>query len=53
MSYPEGTPLHWVDSDPDTTFVAVVYKGVDVSWTTAMINRISVVSFRGILLFSL
>ncbi|XP_056899996.1 lactosylceramide alpha-2,3-sialyltransferase isoform X2 [Takifugu flavidus] len=42
MSYPEGTPLHWVDSDPDTTFVAVVYKGVDVSWTTAMINRISV-----------
>lgn len=44
MSYPEGTPLHWVDSDPDTVFVAVVYKGVDVSWTSAMINRIPVVS---------
>ncbi|KAG7223618.1 hypothetical protein INR49_028512 [Caranx melampygus] len=26
MSYPEGTPLHWVDTDPHTLFVAVVYK---------------------------
>lgn len=44
MSYPEGTPLHWEDSDPDIMFVTVVYKGVDVSWTFAMINRIPVVS---------
>lgn len=44
MSYPEGTPLHWIDSDPDTVFVAAVYKGVDVSWISAMINRMPVVS---------
>ncbi|XP_013884669.1 lactosylceramide alpha-2,3-sialyltransferase isoform X1 [Austrofundulus limnaeus] len=42
MSYPEGTPLHWVDSDPHTVFVAVVYKRADLSWTSAMINRLSV-----------
>lgn len=47
MSYPEGTPLRWADSDPDALFVAVVYKGVDISWTSAMINRISVVSVCG------
>lgn len=42
MSYPEGTPLHWVDTDPHTLFVAVVYKGVDISWISAMINKLSV-----------
>ncbi|XP_068181118.1 long-chain-fatty-acid--CoA ligase 1-like isoform X3 [Antennarius striatus] len=42
MSYPEGTALHWVDTDPQTLFVAVVYKGVDISWTSAMINKLSV-----------
>uniref|UniRef100_UPI0037E77F1A lactosylceramide alpha-2,3-sialyltransferase isoform X1 n=2 Tax=Semicossyphus pulcher TaxID=241346 RepID=UPI0037E77F1A len=42
MSYPEGTPLHWVDTDPHTLFVAVVYKGVDISWTSAMINKLTV-----------
>uniref|UniRef100_H3BYI8 Lactosylceramide alpha-2,3-sialyltransferase n=1 Tax=Tetraodon nigroviridis TaxID=99883 RepID=H3BYI8_TETNG len=42
MSYPEGTPLHWADPDPDAVFVAVVYKGVDVSWTSAMMNRLPV-----------
>ncbi|XP_045885759.1 lactosylceramide alpha-2,3-sialyltransferase [Micropterus dolomieu] len=42
MSYPEGTPLHWVDTDPHTLFVAVVYKGVDVSWISAMINKLAV-----------
>ncbi|XP_077388757.1 lactosylceramide alpha-2,3-sialyltransferase isoform X2 [Festucalex cinctus] len=43
MSYPEGTPTDWLDTDPETLFVAVIYKGVDVSWITAMINKIAVV----------
>ncbi|KAL6118103.1 st3gal5 [Pungitius sinensis] len=42
MSYPEGTPLHWIDTDPHTLFVAVAYKGVDISWISAMINKLSV-----------
>lgn len=42
MSYPEGSPLRWTDTDPHTLFVAVVYKGVDVSWLSAMINKLSV-----------
>lgn len=42
ISYPEGTPLHWIDVDPHTLFVAVVYKGVDISWIFAMINKLSV-----------
>lgn len=39
MSYPEGTPRHWADTDPHTLFVAVLYKGVDLSWTSAMISK--------------
>lgn len=42
MSYPEGTPLHWIDTDPHTLFVAVVYKGVDISWISAMVNKLTV-----------
>ncbi|XP_019725358.1 lactosylceramide alpha-2,3-sialyltransferase isoform X1 [Hippocampus comes] len=42
ISYPEGTPTHWLDTDPETVFVAVVYKSVDVSWITAMINKLTV-----------
>nr|XP_057919785.1 lactosylceramide alpha-2,3-sialyltransferase [Doryrhamphus excisus] len=42
MSYPEGTPPHWLDTDPETVFVAVVYKSVDVSWISAMINKLTV-----------
>ncbi|XP_077434036.1 lactosylceramide alpha-2,3-sialyltransferase isoform X2 [Vanacampus margaritifer] len=42
MSYPEGTPTDWLDTDPETLFVAVIYKGVDVSWITAMINKLAV-----------
>ncbi|XP_069027081.1 lactosylceramide alpha-2,3-sialyltransferase [Embiotoca jacksoni] len=42
MSYPEGTPLRWADADPHALFVAVVYKGVDISWTSAMINGLPV-----------
>ncbi|XP_056295896.1 lactosylceramide alpha-2,3-sialyltransferase [Pseudoliparis swirei] len=42
MSYPEGTPQHWIDTDPHTLFVAVVYKSVDISWISAMINKLSV-----------
>ncbi|XP_068451497.1 lactosylceramide alpha-2,3-sialyltransferase isoform X2 [Clinocottus analis] len=42
MSYPEGTPLRWIDTDKHTLFVAVVYKGVDISWISAMINKLSV-----------
>lgn len=44
MSYPEGTPLHWDDQDPKAVFVALVYKGVDISWISAMINKQTVVS---------
>lgn len=39
MSYPEGTPVHWVDTDKHTLFVAVLYKGFDISWTSAMIKK--------------
>lgn len=39
MSYPEGTPLHWDDQDPNVVFVALAYKGVDISWISAMINK--------------
>ncbi|XP_037531342.1 lactosylceramide alpha-2,3-sialyltransferase [Nematolebias whitei] len=42
MSYPEGTPLHWVDTDPQAVFVAVVYKRSDLSWISSMISRLSV-----------
>lgn len=42
MSYPEGTPLHWVDTDPETLFVAVIYKDSDMSWVSAMIKNIAV-----------
>ncbi|XP_074503849.1 lactosylceramide alpha-2,3-sialyltransferase [Sebastes fasciatus] len=42
MSYPEGTPLRWTDTDPHTLYVAVVYKGVDISWISAMINKLTV-----------
>ncbi|KAM4622056.1 lactosylceramide alpha-2,3-sialyltransferase isoform 2-T2 [Polymixia lowei] len=39
MSYPEGTPREWFDTDTHTLFVAVVYKAVDISWISAMINK--------------
>ncbi|KAJ3587391.1 hypothetical protein NHX12_010989 [Muraenolepis orangiensis] len=39
MSYPEGTPRLWADHDPQALFVAVVYKGVDLSWLAAMIDK--------------
>uniref|UniRef100_A0A3P9N127 Lactosylceramide alpha-2,3-sialyltransferase n=1 Tax=Poecilia reticulata TaxID=8081 RepID=A0A3P9N127_POERE len=42
MSYPEGTPLHWEDTDPHSVFVAVIYKGVDLSWISAMIRKLGV-----------
>ncbi|XP_020562399.1 lactosylceramide alpha-2,3-sialyltransferase isoform X1 [Oryzias latipes] len=42
MSYPEGTPIRWVDRDPHTLFVAVVYKSVDLSWISAMVNKLAV-----------
>ncbi|XP_024139052.1 lactosylceramide alpha-2,3-sialyltransferase isoform X2 [Oryzias melastigma] len=42
MSYPEGTPIHWGDTDPHTLFVAVVYKSVDLSWISAMVNKLAV-----------
>ncbi|XP_078117218.1 lactosylceramide alpha-2,3-sialyltransferase isoform X5 [Sander vitreus] len=42
MSYPEGTPRRWIDTDPDTVFVAVVYKGVDISWISAMLKKLTV-----------
>lgn len=42
MSYPEGTPRHWTDTDPNAVFVAVLYKKVDLSWVTAMIKKLTV-----------
>ncbi|KAM3612220.1 uncharacterized protein V6R79_004841 [Siganus canaliculatus] len=42
MSYPEGSPRQWMDTDPHTLFVAVVYKSVDISWISAMISKLSV-----------
>uniref|UniRef100_A0A1A8Q721 Lactosylceramide alpha-2,3-sialyltransferase n=1 Tax=Nothobranchius pienaari TaxID=704102 RepID=A0A1A8Q721_9TELE len=42
MSYPEGTPLRWADMDPRVVFVAVAYKEVDLSWISAMINKLPV-----------
>ncbi|CAL8267948.1 unnamed protein product [Boreogadus saida] len=39
VSYPEGTPRQWADHDPQPLFVAVVYKAVDLSWLSAMINK--------------
>lgn len=42
MSYPEGTPLSWIDTDPHTLFVTVVYKSGDITWTSAMINKLTV-----------
>ncbi|KAM3867221.1 lactosylceramide alpha-2,3-sialyltransferase [Diretmus argenteus] len=39
MSYPEGTPLRWADTDPNALYVSVVYKAVDISWISAMINK--------------
>lgn len=48
MSYPEGTPLHWIDTDPHTVFVGVVYKSVDISWMSAMIRKVTVVSSESV-----
>ncbi|XP_072288695.1 lactosylceramide alpha-2,3-sialyltransferase, partial [Eucyclogobius newberryi] len=42
LSYPESTPSPWADSDPSTVFVAVVFKGVDLSWISAMIQKVAV-----------
>ncbi|XP_027864152.1 lactosylceramide alpha-2,3-sialyltransferase [Xiphophorus couchianus] len=42
MSYPEGTPLRWADTDPHSVFVAVIYKGVDLSWISGMIRKLGV-----------
>ncbi|XP_012708896.2 lactosylceramide alpha-2,3-sialyltransferase [Fundulus heteroclitus] len=42
MSYPEGTPVHWTDTDPHAVFVAVVYKRADLSWISAMIKKLGV-----------
>lgn len=44
MSYPESTPFLWEDQDPDTLYVAVAYKGADLSWISAMIKKQTVVS---------
>lgn len=44
MSYPEGSPKVWEDTDSDIRFVAVIYKSVDFHWLRAMITNTSVVS---------
>ena len=48
ISYPESAPLHWTDTDEHTLFAAVVYKRVDISWISAMINKQAVVSDAGV-----
>ncbi|KTG01666.1 hypothetical protein cypCar_00031923 [Cyprinus carpio] len=42
MSYPEGSPKVWEDTDSDIRFVAVIYKSVDFHWLRAMITNTSV-----------
>ncbi|XP_026135400.1 lactosylceramide alpha-2,3-sialyltransferase isoform X1 [Carassius auratus] len=42
MSYPEGSPKVWEDTDADLRFVAVIYKSVDFDWLRAMITNTSV-----------
>ncbi|XP_073676979.1 lactosylceramide alpha-2,3-sialyltransferase-like [Garra rufa] len=42
MSYPEGSPKVWDDTDSDLRFVAVIYKSVDFQWLRAMITKTSV-----------
>ncbi|XP_029971340.1 lactosylceramide alpha-2,3-sialyltransferase [Salarias fasciatus] len=42
MSYPESTPLHWLDPDPQCLFLAVVYKSEDISWICAMARGLPV-----------
>lgn len=42
MSYPEGSPKVWEDTDSDLRFVAVIYKSVDFHWLRAMISKTSV-----------
>ncbi|XP_016341779.1 lactosylceramide alpha-2,3-sialyltransferase isoform X2 [Sinocyclocheilus anshuiensis] len=42
MSYPEGSPKVWEDTDSDLRFVAVIYKSVDFHWLRAMITKTSV-----------
>ncbi|TRY99334.1 hypothetical protein DNTS_004849 [Danionella cerebrum] len=42
MSYPEGCPKVWEDTDPELKFVAVIYKSVDFHWLRAMISKTSV-----------
>uniref|UniRef100_A0A672K2J2 Lactosylceramide alpha-2,3-sialyltransferase n=1 Tax=Sinocyclocheilus grahami TaxID=75366 RepID=A0A672K2J2_SINGR len=41
MSYPEGSPKVWEDTDSDIRFVAVIYKSVDFHWLRAMITKTS------------
>ncbi|XP_050984048.1 lactosylceramide alpha-2,3-sialyltransferase isoform X2 [Labeo rohita] len=42
MSYPEGSPKVWDDTDSDLRFVAVIYKSIDFHWLRAMITKMSV-----------
>ncbi|KAF3693557.1 Lactosylceramide alpha-2,3-sialyltransferase [Channa argus] len=42
MSYPEGMPNQWPDTDPQTLFAGVVYKRVDITWMSAMIRKSNV-----------
>ncbi|KAI4901826.1 hypothetical protein NFI96_033815, partial [Prochilodus magdalenae] len=44
MSYPEGSPKHWEDVDPQLQFVTVIYKSVDFNWLHAVITKTKVVS---------
>lgn len=44
MTYPEGCPKVWEDTDSDLKFVAVIYKSVDFLWLRAMITETAIVS---------
>ncbi|KAI7790135.1 ganglioside GM3 synthase [Triplophysa rosa] len=42
MTYPEGCPKVWEDTDSDLKFVAVIYKSVDFHWLRAMITETAI-----------
>lgn len=54
MTYPEGAPLSEHEYYPNSLFVAVLFKSVDLSWIQAMVKNESLVSifFRFLVLYT-
>ncbi|KAA0709091.1 Lactosylceramide alpha-2,3-sialyltransferase [Triplophysa tibetana] len=42
MTYPEGCPKVWEDTDSDLKLVAVIYKSVDFHWLRAVITETAI-----------